>query len=168
MKLDIGCGLRPMRDKDWDTLDKRSEIPMFDHSVYHPNIVCDVTIERIPRPDEYYSEVRISSVLEHFTKEQAEFVLMESYRVLEHRGFIWISVPDMYSIASSLLKATDDKKIEYLINLVYGEQDYLENIHKWGYTERSLRQMMESFGFKHIVRLESEQYFDELVLEGKK
>ena len=164
-KLDIGCGARPMTGKDWDCMDVRKEIPMFDHSVFYPNIVADV-LEGIPREDGYYDEIKLSSMLEHFNKKEVHKVMSECTRVLSPGGKIWISVPDMGLIADRLFNANSDREVNHLINLVYGEHDYEENAHKWGYTEKSLRDLLAKYNFVNIARLESKQYICELVLEG--
>ena len=164
MKLDVGCGLRPKTGEGWETLDKRAEIPMFNHSIYKPDIVANI-LEGIPRPDGFYSFVRLSSVLEHFDKRENIKVLRECYRVLDRVGWIWISVPNMRSASRSLAAGVNE---EMIMNLIYGENDYPENAHKWGYTEGMLISLLSSIGFKDQQLVMPEQYEHELVVKAMK
>lgn len=168
MKLDVGSGVKPMIGPDWEDMDIRESIAMFDHTYRQPKIVGDVR-NGIPRDDEFYEEVRMHSLLEHFGKRDKDKVLKECYRVLKTGGKLWISVPDLILIAKELIEMYNSEvKVYELINLLYGEQDYKENTHLWGYTEKSLSKDLMTAGFVKVTRLPAERYKYELVVEAIK
>ena len=162
--LDVGCGIRPMTGEEWETLDMRSAIKLTNGTIFNPDIVANI-LTGIPRPNETYDLVRLSSVLEHFSKRENNKIIDECYRVLKPNGVIWISVPDMMAIAEYLL---EENKVFQMMNFIYGEQDYEGNLHKWGYTNTTLSELLESKGFKDMKQLPKKQYDVELVMEAIK
>lgn len=160
-KLNIGSGYRPYSkaNNEWLDLDIRPDL--------NPDIVADA--RNIPLPKEPIQEILAHSVLEHFSKWQYKECLKEWYRVLEFGGKLVISVPDM-AIVGTLLANSDlpITEIKNKINLVYGEQDYPENQHKWGWTFKTLDKDLKEIGFKTITRLQSKRYYSELLVEAIK
>jgi predicted SAM-dependent methyltransferase len=159
-KINIGSGGRPLATptNEWDDVDVRPEM--------NPTIVAD--IREIPKPNESYDEVWVHSVLEHFQKREIRDCLKEWARLLKKGGKITISVPDMKMVATDLLKSNSDQTDNNLINLIYGEQDYKENAHKWGFTNKSLINLLREYGFDEFVRLPSTRYPQELLIKAKK
>lgn len=49
-----------------------------------------------------------SQVLEHFTKDQAEFFIKECYRILKPKGIIRIVVPDLENIISEYTRLLNE------------------------------------------------------------
>lgn len=164
IKLDIGSGIRPMVGEEWETLDVRPVIKSINGKIYHPDIVVNI-LNGIPCSDNHYDYVRLSSVLEHFNKIENKQIIKECYRVLKPDGKIWISVPNMLEIAEQLIKG---EKIYQMMNFIYGEQNYEGNLHKWGYTNISLKNLLSEIGFKNIEQLPKKQYSVELIMEGVK
>ena len=99
-------------------------------------------------------EIKAEDVLEHISFRETISVLKEWYRVLKKEGKIYIRVPNLTGWAIALLKhkASDDFIVEHL----YGHQDYETNFHKAGFTMSSLKKKMEFVGFKNI-RFESNE-----------
>ena len=158
MKLDIGSGYRPMKGKDWETLDVRPEV--------NPDIVADAY--DIPRDDGYYDYVRAISLLEHFNRDYALIYLKEWHRVLKEGSTFEISVPDMRLVGKSIFESKDSKEVLRVMLLIYGYQNYERNFHEWGYTEETLRRTLESVGFKNVKRIKSELYAEELRMKATK
>jgi len=159
-KLNVGSGGRPMATptNEWDDVDVRPDM--------NPTIVADV--RKIPKPNESYDELWIHSVLEHFQKREVNECLQEWARLLKRGGKMTISVPDMKAIAKDLLASNSEITDHNLINLIYGEQDYPQNAHKWGFTEKSLINLMRKHGLDNFKRLPAERYPQELFLIGTK
>lgn len=155
-KVNIGSGGRPLATptNEWDDVDVRPDM--------NPTIVADV--RRIPKPNESYDEVWVHSVLEHFQKREIRECLDEWARILKKGGKMTISVPDMKEVAKDLIASASEVTDHNLINLIYGEQDYAENAHKWGFTQKSLTGFLQDAGFDGIVRLPSIRYPQELFL----
>lgn len=150
---------------EWEDLDTRAPIKKIDKTFYTPTIVADC--RKIPRPDNTYSLVYVHSVLEHFSKWERMDCLREWYRVCNVGGKVWISVPDMRLLAYGLLNGAPEKR-ESVINFIYGEQDYPENAHKWGYIRSSLEHDLFSVGFKGIQFSGPKSYAYEIIAEAQK
>ena len=159
-KLNVGSGYRPLAkpDNEWEDLDIRESV--------NPTIVADV--RHIPRENETYDIVLAHSVLEHFSKREVTECITEWRRVLKTGGQIRISVPDMERVAKDLFETQSELKKQNLINLIYGEQDFSENTHKWGFTEESLGRTLRRAGFVDIERMTPERYSQELFLVATK
>ena len=99
-KLNFGCGTRLAAG--WTNIDFHSE----DKSVKRVNL-----LNGFPFPDKTFDVVYSSHVLEHFSPEEGEFLIRESYRVLKVGGIIRIVVPDLEGSCQEYLKVLnmDDK-----------------------------------------------------------
>lgn len=103
-------------------------------------------------PDASVDEIRASHVLEHFPHTITADILRDWYRALKPGGFIRIAVPNMTWIADMIVKRLP-------VNgngLIYGQQDYPENLHMSGFTFESLREAMVDVGFERLRKWESE------------
>ena len=92
-KLNFGCG-----DKiadGWINIDFHSG----DSRVKRVNL-----LKGFPYPDNYFDVVYSSHVLEHFTPEQALFLLREAHRVLKPAGILRIVVPDLAGTCKEYLR----------------------------------------------------------------
>jgi len=66
----------------------------------NPGIVVkriDISKTKLPFPDNYFDTVYHKSVLEHFYRNEVDFVMKETRRVLKKRGKLIILVPDWES-----------------------------------------------------------------------
>jgi SAM-dependent methyltransferase len=102
-KLNFGCGNRIA--SHWTNIDFHSS----DSRVTRANLLAG-----FPFSDQYFDVVYSSHVLEHFTKEQARFLLAEAHRVLKPGGIIRTVVPDLEGTCREYLRILDldnsDKK----------------------------------------------------------
>lgn len=121
-KLNFGCGDRIANG--WVNIDFHSA----DKRVKRVNL-----LKGFPYPDNSFDVVYSSHVLEHFTLDQALFVLKEAWRVLNPGGIVRIVVPDLAGTCREYLRilalADDDPRkasqyewilIELLDQLVRG------------------------------------------------
>jgi hypothetical protein len=83
-KLNFGCGARYAAG--WMNIDFHSD----GQQVQRVNLLAG-----FPFPDNTFDVVYSSHVLEHFTSEQAAFLVRESHRVLKAGGIIRAVVPDL-------------------------------------------------------------------------
>lgn len=104
-KLNFGCGTRVA--DGWINIDFHSG----DSKVNRVNL-----LKGFPYQDASFDVVYSSHVLEHFTPEQALFLLRESYRVLKPGGIIRIVVPDLAGSCKEYLRILDlpDNDVEKL------------------------------------------------------
>jgi predicted SAM-dependent methyltransferase len=61
----------------------------------------------IPFPDESFTVVYTSHVLEHFSKTDAPIFLAECYRIMKPQGIIRVAVPDLEQIARLYLESLE-------------------------------------------------------------
>jgi predicted SAM-dependent methyltransferase len=97
--------------------------------------------------------------LEHVNQDGGRQTLREFARVLKPDGVLDLRVPDLEFVQ----RAQD---ITTVMNLIYGDQTQMAdeglNAHKWGYTERTLRELLSAHGFT-ANRVDAE-YPDEIQL----
>lgn len=93
----------------------------------------------IPYPDNSVEEIYISHVLEHFSKAEGRKLLEEIYRVLEPRGLVRISVPNLELAFST-------RNLE----IFYPTPTNFASCHKWMYDFESLSKALWEIGFWEI------------------
>jgi predicted SAM-dependent methyltransferase len=81
-----------------------------------------------------------NDVIEHFPQAKAKHVLRSWVELLMPGGTIEICCPDVAYAAE--ISYSD----EWLIRLLYGDQDYKENYHQSGYTLATMTKMLENLG----------------------
>jgi SAM-dependent methyltransferase len=95
-KLNFGCGTRLAAG--WTNIDFHSDNKL----VRRVNL-----LNGFPFPDKHFDVVYSSHVLEHFSPDEGEFLIRESYRVLKVGGIIRIVVPDLEGSCREYLKVLD-------------------------------------------------------------
>ena len=94
--LNIGCG--SSFHSAWVNVDM---------SAKDPSILKHNLLEGLPFPDESFTAVYHSHVLEHFTKADGKQLLKECFRVLTEGGILRIAIPDLERIAREYLAELD-------------------------------------------------------------
>jgi len=139
VKIYFGCG----HDKraGYINVDIRESV--------NPDIVWDMEITPYPFQSESAEEILFKDSLEHISWRKIPDVIAECRRILKKGGKLLIQAPDMFEIAKRIMFSitSDWRAISYL---VYGEQDYPENLHKSGFTIPSITRLLEENGFKVI------------------
>jgi ubiquinone/menaquinone biosynthesis C-methylase UbiE len=130
----------------------------------NPDLVCDAR-ELWRLPPRIYDAVYCSHNLEHFYRHDVPKVLKGIGLVLKKSGFVFIRVPDLLSVMQCVVEQGGDlEDILYqssagpilVSDVIYGYhveieasgQDYYA--HKTGFTEKSLKKVLTSSGFRHI------------------
>ncbi len=91
--LNLGCGAT--FHKDWTNVDFVSN---------SEEVMAHNLLQGIPFPDNNFSVVYHSHVLEHFPKDKALEFINECYRVLKPNGIIRIAIPDLEQIGLNYIK----------------------------------------------------------------
>lgn len=94
--LNLGCGTH--FHPDWTNIDVKKNV-----GGVH---ACDLK-NGIPFPDISFDFVYHSHLLEHFSREEGEKLLLECFRVLRPMGIIRVVVPDLELIARMYLKSLE-------------------------------------------------------------
>lgn len=125
IKLHLGCGDYWFED-----------YINIDHGVFGgTDMILDLR-EKLPFQDGVVERIESHEFVEHFTKGEIDIMLKDWHRVLIEGGVVLAVVPDI----EELMK-------KGLINQIYG----IEQDHKWGYTQESLKELFEKHGFKNVV-----------------
>ena len=90
--LNVGCGYQ--YDNRWTNLDFVST---------GADVIAHNLLQGIPFENEKFEVVYHSHVLEHFTKQDAEKLIAECYRILKPKGIIRMVVPDLEQIVRQYL-----------------------------------------------------------------
>jgi len=108
-----------------------------------PNVdlVCDV--RDLPYDDNYVDNITALDVVEHLGTHEWRGVLKHWVDKLKKGGRLHFRVPDIRN-AVEIHKDNDD----YLIRLLFGAQDYPENLHKTGFTKKILEKELPLMGLK--------------------
>lgn len=132
--LNLGCGDKNM--PGYEPVDLRTN---------------GVDVRKLPYDDCTYDEIYCSHTLEHLDCLEAQNALLDWVRVLKPGGRLRIAVPDMQKIAAELAKPDlTSEETTGQFAMVFGSQNYAENYHKWGYTEVSLRRVMNWAGLGFV------------------
>jgi predicted SAM-dependent methyltransferase len=151
--LNLGCGSR--FHPDWTNLD---------FNCTGEGVIAHNLTTGIPFPDRSFDVVYHSHVLEHFSKQTADFLIQECRRVLRPQGILRVAVPDLEQIAKTYLQA-----IEKAID---GETNWEEN-YNWILLEMYDQTVRNKSGGKMIDFLAREDVInqdyiiDRCGIEGK-
>lgn len=142
VKLNLGCGTK--KREGWVNIDSAKEC--------NPDLLHDLTLP-LPFEDQSVDEIVVEAVLEHFDKYARYFIVFDWARVLKVGGSITISVPDFQKIIHRYFKW----KFENFVDTIFGEtmwesKYYIGHFgsHKWGYSDKSLINFLETFGINQI------------------
>lgn len=153
--LQIGCG--PHRKAGWINTDLLGNEAM--------DFPLDIT-KRFPFPDDYFSVIYGSEVIEHVTREDARRFLREARRVLRPGGVLRLTTPDIEAVAQIYL-GTHPKGDIRLHEKYWLDPEFSRDIwinaafrfygHQWLYSFDALSQELNDAGFAEICRAEAQQ-----------
>ena len=144
-------------------MEKIQKIRNFCNIDANPYVLCDVVarINKIKLRSNSVGIIYSSHILEHLPRAQAPHVLAEWYRVLRPGGKLYICVPDcevLFKIYLDNLPFYDTEEGKYLVDrscyIAYGGQTNKYDFHCYGYSFDTLKNMMNSVGFKDIQRFD--------------
>lgn len=133
IKLHLGCG------DYW--LDGYINI---DQAIYGgTDLILDIR-EKLPFQDSVVEVIEAHDVLEHFNKYELDRMLPDWKRLLIPGGKVVITVPDLDEYIT-MYNSDRDKAMLH----IYGIDD--SPGHKWGYTQNTLKELFEKYGFKDVI-----------------
>ena len=131
------------------------------HSKYHQmdkkaggytQTVADAS-ETWPFPDNSFSVVYASHVVEHLGDDGARAFFNQAYRCLKYGGVLKVAMPDFRKICVEYLKAEDLEHVlgqDRIIAVIMGENyDYLQHRSLWD--RKKVTKALTQAGFKNIV-----------------
>jgi predicted SAM-dependent methyltransferase len=144
-KLHLGCGTKHL--ENYTNIDIR----------YLPG-VDEVNNIRFLRnyKENSVDEIYACHVLEHFGRWEYKEVLKRWFEILKPGGKLRLAVPDFGSIVAHY--RTPEGKLNDVIGLLYGGQDYDENYHYITFDYSSLETDLKQIGFKELNLWDPEKY----------
>ncbi len=156
IKLNLGCG-----DK---ILDGYVNVDVVNERAgKSPDVVCD--IKKLDKFDSNYAdEVMAIHVVEHFDRWDIVEILREWSRVLKPGGKMILECPNLENACKEFLKdpinhSKPNQNGQRTMWVFYGDPSWRDPLmmHKWGYTPRSLAQVMHEAGLMDLKQ-EPAQY----------
>ena len=117
--------------------------------------------------DDSVDEIRVSHVIEHIPTDKIIKTLAEWYRILKSDGLLRIYCPDAEKIAEDYIEGKIPC-VEFS-RLLFGNQEYGENVHRLSFDRKRLDDLVESTGFEIVGRdPRPNAYFYDLGVQAKK
>jgi len=135
--LDIGCGESA----------KKGDIGLDFRKTSSVDVVADAHM--LPFKNECFDHVYSSHLIEHFGHREVINVLVEWVRVLKRNGIIEIRCPDLRARALLFFLNPSWQNVKD----IYGEQDYVGNQHRCGFSFGLLKHLLESCGIRDVKRI---------------
>ena len=142
MKLNLGCGSNKI--EGWVNVDLVEE--------FKPDLLHDISLP-FPYKDNSVDEILAKDILEHFDKYLRYVVFYEWARILKIGGIITIVVPNFPKVIRRYFKYS----FNTFLDRIFGEtmrdsERYIGHfgIHKYGYSEDTLKKFVQEFGLKPI------------------
>lgn len=147
VKLHLGSGENII--DGWDNIDIEEA----------PNTIKHDLIKELPYEDKSVEKIFTEHVIEHFQKEDGQYLLTECHRVLKPGGSIRIGWPSLELLIKAYLGK--DKKykefvLPYIENNIFNDWDEIFSDclfsweHKYAYTTNHLKLILAEIGFKKI------------------
>jgi len=143
-KLHVGCGTVHL--DGYVNIDLR-----FVNGVTDMIASCD----DLPFDNETVDEIVSFHLIEHFDEPEAINIMTHWYNLLKKGGKLIIETPDVIQMAKQMLNAFEkEKRVRpgyiYGCHSKKGRETILNDNHKWGYTQESLRAYLLDVGFEFV------------------
>jgi|SRR6185312_12316779 len=165
--LDIGSGYAPT--PNCVHVDIREGLPDLD-------IVCDISREKLPLPDESVDGIVSNHSIEHVKWPQVKFVTDEWVRVLKKGGYALIRTPSLEFIVDRYTKGLttaewpgDEQRAAEIFGSItpavwaniklFAGQDYEGNVHYMCFDFEMLSNLLIRSGFSHVEKIDMEKEY---------
>jgi len=155
MKIHLGCGVRYI--DGWQNIDWSDKYKV-DHKL-------NIGTQPLPFEDGVASEVISSHLIEHLTRWEGIYHLNEIYGVLGEGGELLLSFPDLAKIVQcyhgkrpSPFNITGDDT--WLVRAIFETQIDETIVHKYGYTDKTMRSLLKTVGFKDVEEIKEHVEID--------
>jgi len=181
-KVNLGCGTTVL--EDWINIDGSfnayiSKFPLIRNFLFKigliPSDIYDITWphniivrdvrKKFPFKDDSIDYIYSSHLIEHLTKDQANKMLEECFRVLKIGGLIRIATPDLEILTRKYIDDLENKishcpseKFLDILGVFQNKESSLlikifdHSQHKWIYDYNSIYILLDSIGFSKIEK----------------
>lgn len=108
------------------------------------DIVADVS-ESLPFPDDHFDGVYGGYIIEHISWRKVRKFISECYRTLKPGGTCVMVTANLYQQAIQLIKS--DHWEDSLVGMIFGDNNYPENIHRCGFSPEFARRLFSEADF---------------------
>lgn len=144
----------------------------YKHNFCKGSGICVVDVEacinNLPFKNCEINEIILLHVLEHIPHYNLTEVLSEINRVLKIGGTFRVGVPDVKETAKLLCEAKTPEEEDWCIRLLYGTQRNKWSHHCCGYTERTLKETLEKYGFGSFISLPNINFYPAIHITAEK
>jgi SAM-dependent methyltransferase len=149
LKLNLGCGDKLLAGYvNVDVAPSRGG--------RYPDIVCDIS-KTLPFDTNSIDEILAVHVVEHFWRWEVVDILKEWVRVLKPGGRMVLECPNLLSACLEFVRDPDrfsgpGPEGQRTMWVFYGDPAWRDPlmVHRWGYTPRSLAQIMAEAGLSNL------------------
>jgi predicted SAM-dependent methyltransferase len=138
-RLNLACG--EVKKQGFINIDKNSGV--------QPNLLLDITIEKLPFEDGTIEEVWFSHGFEHIERHFWDFIMMEILRVLPINGKLVLAYPEFTVCVNNYLNDKGNKR-EYWLQTIFGRRMWSGDEHVTAVNSSELQTILESCGFYRV------------------
>ncbi|MBS1651507.1 MAG: hypothetical protein JSU07_05790 [Bacteroidetes bacterium] len=164
MKIHLGCGQKYL--EGYTNID----YPPDEHTVQNTSVADEYhNLYELTYKSNYIDEIRLHHVFEHFERSCACAFMASWNSWLKINGKLRIEVPDFETTFKNNFSLFGNKNEGVGLRHIFGSQEAKWAVHYEGYSEKRLKKIYESFGFK-LNSVNKTKYKDtyNIEVEGEK
>lgn len=155
--LNLGCGDNLIR------LDDIEVINVDANPEFKPDVVCNITVDRLKLEDKTVDTIWIFHMIEHITKTNRPNVLLECNRVLKTGGNLILTYPEFSECSKRFLDNTNGNR-EFWEATLYGRQAHGFDFHVVPMHTPTFKHELIDYGFKvGNIKSELEEEYNTII-----
>lgn len=152
IRINYGCGRRIAEGEGWINVDAvvNPKAPRAPEVLHALEFNADGSVVAgTPLDDECADELHAMHVIEHVREYEAPYVMLEWKRLIKKGGRLVLELPNIEAASRNLIAGMRPQMWQFAF---YGDGSTKDpyNLHKFGYTPSSIRQLVEGAGFKNV------------------
>lgn len=134
LKLNLGCG----------TIKLEGYINIDVHQTKAADLVADV--RKLSFAKDTVDEIIGYHIIEHMTLNDGLRAVLHWYNLLKKGGKLILEWPDLQAICKNVGNGNIDDIVH-----IYGLNRYAYDTHQWGYTDKTMKELLEKVGFNSVI-----------------
>lgn len=149
------------------------ELPVFRPNVdYRHGPATDFTAdfnEPLPITSDEWDGVFCKFALEHISWRKVRGFIAEVYRILKPGGTAVLITANLLEQARKFVEVGDSGELEdRWIGMIFGDQDYVENLHRCGFSPAFAAKLFREAGFQRVNILPFGELKTDMIIEATK